>query len=104
MQQKPKLISLGSYVETMGNTMWSQTEYRTMWLGAILWPSFLGALLLSLIVFIAVDPAQLQFLGHVQLSRATAYTLGFFVFWFVGGLTNYLAVKLLPPRQQDDDF
>lgn len=84
--------------------MRSKTEYNTIWLAAILWPSFLGAVLLCLIVFIVVDPAQMQFLGRIQLSRATTYTLGFFVFWFVGALTSFLAVMLMPPPYSDDDF
>lgn len=84
--------------------MWSKTEYKTIQLGAIVWPSFLGAVLLCFIVFILIDPAQTVFLGYLQLSRATVYTLGFFVFWVIGGLTSYLAVLLSPSRMTEDDF
>lgn len=80
----------------------TRSEYRRIWLGTILWPSFLGALVLCFIVFLLIDPAEIIFLGHVQLSRAAAYTLGFFLFWCVGIVISYLTVKIMPPQYEDD--
>src|SRR5690625_428639 len=76
----------------------TRSEYRRIWLGAILWPSFMGAIALCFIVFMLVDPAEVMFLGYLQLSRAAAYTLGFFLFWFVGIVISYLTIKITPPK------
>jgi hypothetical protein len=54
---------------------------RLIW---ILWPAFLAACALELVVFAFVDPLELQWSGHVLgLSRQTVYTASFFVFWAV---------------------
>jgi len=84
--------------------IFTQSEYKRVWLAAVLWPSFMGALLLSFIVFLLVDPEQITFLGYLQLSRATVYTLGFFLFWLIGVLISWLAVKIAPETFQEDDF
>ena len=39
---------------------------------AILWPSFLFALL---------DPVDLRFVGPLEFGRKSGYTIGFFFFW-----------------------
>ena len=52
---------------------------RVMW---ILWPAFLVAGVLEMLVFALVDPADLQWLGApIGLSREGVYTVAFFVFW-----------------------
>lgn len=84
--------------------IYTRSEYRRVWLGAVLWPSFIGALILSFVVFLLVDPEQIAFLGYLKLSRATAYTLGFFLFWLVGGLISLLTVKIAPEAYNEDDF
>ncbi len=52
---------------------------------AILWPSFLMAGVLEMLVFALVDPASLRWLGggRITLSAGAVYTLGFFMFWGV---------------------
>ncbi len=80
----------------------TRSEYRRIWWGAVLWPSFLGAMFLCFIVFMLVDPAEVLFLGSIQLSRAAAYTMGFFLFWFVGSVISYLTIKITPPKFEDD--
>lgn len=49
----------------------------------ILWPAFLGAGLLELLVFAHVDPSDVHTLAGapVELSRQAVYTLSFFGFW-----------------------
>lgn len=84
--------------------IFTRSEYKRVWLAAVLWPSFMGAALLSFIVFLLIDPEQIAFLGYLQLSRATVYTLGFFLFWVIGVLISLVAVKIAPEAFKDDDF
>jgi hypothetical protein len=51
----------------------------------ILWPAFLGAGVLELLVFAHVDPGDVHTLGGVPLglSRQAVYTLTFFGLWGV---------------------
>jgi len=82
----------------------TRSEHKRVWLAAILWPSFMGAIALCFVIFMLVDPAEVSFLGYLRLSRAAAYTSGFFLFWLVGIVISYLAVKITPPEYSDDDF
>ena len=52
---------------------------------AILWPSFLMAGVLEMLVFALVDPGSLRWMGGgvLPLSATAVYTLAFFVFWAV---------------------
>lgn len=86
----------------MGNTSF---RLRAM---AVLWPSFLMAGVLEMLVFALVDPGQLHWFGGapVELSPSAVYTLAFFVFWgaiaAAGALTQLLElpardVNQLPP-------
>lgn len=52
---------------------------------AILWPSFLMAGVLEMLVFALVDPGSLRWMGGdvLPLSATAIYTLAFFVFWAV---------------------
>jgi hypothetical protein len=53
----------------------------------ILWPAFLMAGVLEMLVFALVNPSDLHGLGVEALgwSNQTIYTLAFFVFWAVIG-------------------
>ncbi len=77
---------------TGGHSMWSQ---RWMW---IVWPAFLVAAVLEMVVFAVVDPSTLHWFGQpVALSREAVYTLSFFVFWGMtmasSALTTLLAMS-----------
>jgi hypothetical protein len=66
-----------------------------MW---IVWPAFLLACLLEMLVFALVDPQDLHWFGQpVELSREAVYTLAFFVFWALSmvasGLTTLLSMS-----------
>ena len=52
---------------------------------AVLWPAFLMAGVLEMLVFALVDPRSLRWFGGapVELSASAVYTLAFFVFWIV---------------------
>ena len=54
---------------------------RVLW---IIWPAFLAACMLELLVFAFVDPTELQWSGRdLGWSRQAVYTGSFFVFWAV---------------------
>ena len=58
--------------------MWAK---RLMW---ILWPAFLAACAMEMLVFGFVDPSEIQWQGAaLTWSRQTFYTLSFFAFWLV---------------------
>lgn len=63
-----------------------------MW---IMWPAFLVAGLLEILVFAMVDPQDLHWFGQpVELSRQGVYTLAFFVFWGIAMLASGLTTLL----------
>lgn len=63
---------------------------------SVLWPAFLMAGVLEMIVFAFIDPWQLHGFGGqpLELSAMAIYTIAFFVFWGViaiaCGLTELL--------------
>jgi hypothetical protein len=60
---------------------------------AVLWPSFLVALVAEFVFFALVDPAELPLLGVSQpLPRSVVYTFGFFAFWTLGSVAAALAL------------
>ncbi len=73
-------------------SLWSQ---RWMW---VVWPAFLVAAVLEMVVFAVVDPADLHWFGQpLALSSEAVYTLAFFVFWGTtmasSALTTLLAMS-----------
>ena len=69
--------------------MWTR---RLMW---IVWPAFLAAGVMEMLVFAAFDPHDMLWLGQgVELSRTAIYTLAFFAFWAVFVVAGYLTVLL----------
>lgn len=63
---------------------------------AVLWPSFLMACVTSGLLFSLVDPVELVILdGRLHLSPLGTYTLGFFLFWFLGSIASSLTALLL---------
>jgi hypothetical protein len=69
--------------------MWNQ---RWMW---VLWPAFLVAGVLEMLVFAVVDPSDLHWFGQpVTMSRQGIYTVSFFVFWAVAAASSALTALL----------
>jgi thiamine transporter ThiT len=69
--------------------MWTR---RWMW---IVWPAFLAAAVLEVLVFAAFDPHDMVWWGQsVELSRMAIYTGAFFVFWAVAVVAGFLTVLL----------
>lgn len=68
-------------------------QQRLMW---VVWPAFLMACVLEMLVFALVDPQDLHWAGQtLDWSRQSVYTVAFFLFWAItavsGGLTTLLA-------------
>lgn len=68
----------------------------------ILWPAFLVAGLLEMLVFALVDPGELHWFGAVpvQASALAVYSVAFLVFWaliaLAGAVTALLEVEQSP--------
>ncbi len=74
---------------------------------AVLWPSFLLAGVVEAIFFTLFDPHELLLLGTPidDAGRMSAYTIGFFVFWFALALASWAALWVytrwdkVPPKR-----
>lgn len=68
----------------------------------IMWPAFLAAGLLTMLVFAMVDPQDLHWFGHpLALSRAGVYTLAFFAFWAIVMMASGMTALLASPVTED---
>ena len=64
----------------------------------VVWPAFLSACLLELVVFAMVDPQDLHWFGRpLALSREGVYTMSFFAFWAISTVSNGLTSLLAKP-------
>ena len=73
---------------------------KWMW---IVWPSFLVAGMLEVLVFGIVDPQDLvEASTNLSMSRQGFYTMGFFVFWVAAMLSSSLTLLLAlePPDRE----
>ena len=63
----------------------------------VLWPSFLMAGVLEMLLFAVVDPGDLQWFGGAAFDwpRQAVYTATFFIFWGVMALSGALTVLLM---------
>ena len=65
---------------------------RLMW---IIWPAFLVAGLIEVVVFGMFDPEDMHWFGQqMSLSRQGVYTVSFFVFWAMTILSSCLTTLL----------
>ena len=69
----------------------------------ILWPAFLMAGVLEMLVFALVDPGDLRWHGGeaIDVSRQAVYTLAFLAFWAVIAAAG--AMTTLLQRGSDED-
>ncbi len=73
-------------------------KHKWMW---IVWPAFLVACGLEMLVFSVVDPQDLQWFGRpLGVSRQAVYTLAFFVFWALVAISSTLSVLLATPSHE----
>jgi len=70
----------------------------------VVWPSFLVAGVLAMLVFSAVQPGDMHGLGGLltQMSPIGVYTIAFFAFWIVAAAGMALALALAAPARQAD--
>lgn len=66
-------------------------------LTAVMWPAFLMAGVLEMLVFSMVDPGDLHWLGGaaVEADHKAVYTVAFFAFWVVIALGSALTQLVL---------
>ncbi len=66
----------------------------------ILWPAFLMAGVLEVLIFAVVDPADLRWFAgpSVAWSHQAIYTLTFVLCWFVIAMSSALTVLLMDKR------
>jgi hypothetical protein len=71
---------------------------------AILWPSFLAAMVASGIFFSHVDPIDLDDISTpmANFSRLGGYTIGFFFFWGAAAISSALSVLLIRTSRRRD--
>ena len=72
---------------------------------AILWPAFLVAGVLEMLVFSAVRPGDVQGFGGAlaDLAPIGVYTLAFFTFWLIAAAGIALALGLAAGSGASDD-
>lgn len=71
----------------------------------IAWPAFLVTVLLEGLVFTVIDPMDLHYVAEgFEMSRQGFYTLAFFVFWGVIGISSALSVFLMSPPKMADQL
>ncbi len=66
---------------------------------AILWPAFLAACGLELLVFAAFDPADFHAFGQTVPSETAVMSIAFFVFWAVTSVAGYVTLRLAQPER-----
>jgi len=75
-----------------------QLKQRLMW---IVWPAFLLAGVMEMLVFAMVDPQDLHWMGQpLEWSRQGIYTAAFFVFWGVTAASSALTALLTLPAEE----
>ena len=74
-------------------------KHNALW---VVWPSFLMAGVLEILVFSVADPHELRGLGGAlsQMSATGVYTLAFFCFWLVVAVASSLTLLLSRPEHE----
>jgi hypothetical protein len=74
-------------------------------LAAMLWPSFLMAGVVEMLVFSMVDPADLRWMGSPVASAdpMTVYSVAFLLFWAVIALASAMTQMVMStPTERED--
>ena len=66
----------------------------------ILWPAFVMAGVLEMLVFAVVDPGAMRWFGSdtIDWSRSTVYSATFLIFWLVMSLSTAITQFLDDPQ------
>ena len=69
----------------------------------VLWLSFLMAGIATGAFFATIDPLELKYcVDFPEVSRTTAYSIGFFLFWLLTASSSLLAVFFVYPTKGYD--
>ncbi|MGY4829046.1 hypothetical protein ACVNIS_10750 [Sphaerotilaceae bacterium SBD11-9] len=70
----------------------------------ILWPAFLMAGVMEMLIFVVVDPSELQWFGgaYIEWSRQAIYTVTFALCWVVTATSSALTALLMAKQDSDD--
>jgi len=84
-------------VATTATRSTSPVISRVQCIGAIAWPSFFTAGVMTMVFFSIVDPELLRDITFPALivSRKLGYTLGFFMFWLAAASSSLFTWILL---------
>jgi hypothetical protein len=79
----------------------ASTRVSLQRVGAILWPSFFVAGVVTMVFFAYVDPEALNEITFpsLKLSRELGYTLGFFLIWLATASSSLFTWILLRPAR-----
>ena len=84
-------------MELVNKTGWWPPSQRV---AAILWISFLMAAVATGAFFSVIDPMELRYcVSFPEVSRLGAYTIGFFLFWLLTGISCLLSVIFVYPAE-----
>lgn len=83
----------------MDKVRWMSVPQRV---AAVMWISFLMAIVATGVFFSAIDPLELQYcVAFPEVGRMGAYTIGFLLFWLLTSASCLLAVFFVyPPKQE----
>lgn len=70
--------------------MTQQSSHRALHAAQILWPAFMAAAVMEMVVFSWVDPSSLRW-GGWQPDSQTTYSLCFLVFWAVITVASFVS-------------
>jgi hypothetical protein len=70
----------------------------------VLWPAFLMAGVMEMLIFVVVDPSELQWFGgaHIEWSRQAIYTVTFVLCWVVTTTSSALTALLMSKADGPD--
>ena len=60
----------------------------------VFWPSFLFAVLGTVVLFSILDPVDLRFVGPLELDREAGFVIAFFLFWGLAAGSSWLTSRL----------
>ena len=68
----------------------------------VLWPAFLMAAVIEVLVFAFVDPESLHWIGGgpIQVASTTIYSVSFFAFWLIVAAACAMTERL---SESDED-
>lgn len=86
----------------LGASLPAEGGGRSVRMGAVLWPAFLMAGVIEMLIFAVVDPSDLRWFGQepVDWPRETIYSVTFLLCWAVTGLSSGLTALLALPADE----